>query len=142
MGNRIPERSLLENIGILELRVWLGVVLFAKHGLEKIVHFNEMRQHFPDPLHVGPAIGFLCAFTADAICSILILVGLFTRIAVLIVLINLAVVFYFMHNLSFAGDHAEVVYLYLGGYLAILFLGPGRYSFDSLLYRQGRVQRW
>lgn len=117
--------------GLLVLRVWLGVVLFTKHGLEKILHFSMMRQHFPDPIGVGPTVGLVFALLSDAICSVLIALGLFTRLAALFEVINLLVIFIFMHRFSFMEEHAEVVYLYLGGYLAIFLCGPGKYSVDA-----------
>src|ERR1700742_1733739 len=119
----VAEQSSFVNFGLLVLRVWLGVSLFAKHGLEKIIHFSQMRQHFPDPIHVGPTVGLIFALLADAVCSVLIALGLFTRLAALIEVINLLVIFLFMHHFSFAEEHAETVYLYLGSYLAILLCG-------------------
>lgn len=119
--------------GLLMLRVWLGVSLLVKHGLEKILHFDKMRQHFPDPIGVGPTVGLLFALLSDAICSVLIALGVFTRLAALFEVINLLVIFVFMHRFSFMQEHAETVYLYLGGYLTILLCGPGRFSIDSRL---------
>src|ERR1700744_2854819 len=132
----VQEESPAVSAGLLIFRVWLGVVLFAKHGLEKLLHFSALQQHFPDPIHIGPTAGLVCALVADAICSVLIALGLFTRLAALVEVINLLVVFIFMHHFSFAEEHAEVVYLYLGGYLALLFCGAGRYSVDSVIWRK------
>ena len=119
------------DIAILVLRLWVGFALFAKHGIEKFANFSQMQQHFPNPLHVGSTFSLSFALLADGICSLLIIVGFATRLAALFVVINLLVVFITMHHFSFAQEHAELVYLFLGSVLSIFIAGPGRYSVDS-----------
>lgn len=122
--------------GILCLRVWFGLSLFLKHGWEKPTHFAQMAQHFPDPLHIGPVPSLLFALTSDAICSILVLFGLATRWAALWVFVNIFVAWSFVHHFQFFGrgaEHGETVVLYLGGFLAMAILGPGRFSLDYKL---------
>jgi putative oxidoreductase len=123
----------LVNIGLLILRIWLGAGLFVKHGLEKVIHFPEMAAHFPDPIHVGMKTGLIFALLSDALCSLLVVAGLFTRLAALIIIINLLVVFGFINHLSFMADQAELVYTYLGGFLVLLFTGAGKFSVDARL---------
>jgi putative oxidoreductase len=120
------------DFGLLILRVWFGISLFVMHGIEKIFHFHDMLlKPFPDPLHIGAGIGLAFALLSDGICSLLVLFGLFTRLASAIIVINLLVVFIFLHGFSFHQDHAQLVYVYLGGYLTILASGAGKYSIDS-----------
>jgi putative oxidoreductase len=121
--------------GLLVLRVWMGISLFVMHGIEKLFHFHNMIGHFPDPLHVGALTGLIFATLSDGISSLLVMLGLATRLSALIIVINLLVVFAFMHGFSFQQDHAQLVYVYLGGYLAILLAGPGKFSLDHLLSR-------
>jgi putative oxidoreductase len=42
-----------------------------------------MQQHFPDPVGIGSTASLLFALIADGICSILIILGLFARLAAL-----------------------------------------------------------
>ena len=128
--NSLPFRI---DIALLILRIWLGATLFAKHGLEKVLHFSQMSEHFPDPIHVGVKTGLVFALIADALCSVLVAIGLFTRLAALIIVINLLVVFAFMHHFSFQEDHAELVFVYLGSFLVLIFTGAGRFSVDAHL---------
>lgn len=121
--------------GLLVLRVWMGLVLFSKHGLEKILFFSAMEKNFPDPIGIGPTAGLAFALLSDSICSILVTIGIFTRFAAAIVVANLVVVFALMHDLSFAEEHAEIVFMYLGSYLAILIAGAGRYSVDNIFLK-------
>lgn len=122
--------------GLLCLRVCFGLSLFLKHGWEKPTNFARMAEHFPDPLHVGPVPSLLFALISDAICSILVLLGLGTRWAALWSFVNIFIAWSFVHHFQYFGrgaDHGEAIVLYLGGLLAIAIMGPGRFSFDSKL---------
>ncbi len=121
------------DLALLILRIWFGLSLFVKHGIEKLTGFHNMLQHFPDPIHIGPLPGLIVATLSDGICSVLVMIGLLTRVSSGIIVINLFVVFTFMHGFSFSQEHAQLVYLYLGGYLAIFLAGPGRYSIDGMI---------
>jgi putative oxidoreductase len=121
------------DIAFLILRVWVGASLFVKHGLEKILHFQSMATHFPDPIHVGPKVGLIYALITDALCSVLVAVGFVTRLASFLIVVNLLVVFGFIHHFSFMEDNAELVYLYLGTFIVLIFTGGGRYSIDAQL---------
>lgn len=122
--------------GLLILRVWFGVVLFCKHGVEKIVGFKAMQASFPDPIGIGATPGLVFAFITDVICSIMLILGLYTRLVAFLQTMNLLIVFIFLHRFSFAEEHAEIVYLYLGGFLVLFFCGPGRHSIDLKFLRR------
>ena len=121
------------DLALLILRLWAGISLFGKHGIEKFTNFSQMQQHFPNPLHVGVTVSLIFALISDGICSLLVMLGIATRLAALFIVINLLVVFITMHHFSFGQDHAELVYVYLGCYLTIMFAGAGKYSVDSRL---------
>jgi putative oxidoreductase len=125
-----------QDLGLLLLRVCAGAVLFLRHGWEKPTNFDMMAAHFPDPVHIGPHASLLFALASDAICSVLVAVGLATRWASLVVLINIGVAWAFVHHFLFFGraaDHGEICALYLAIYLALLVAGPGRFSVDAHL---------
>ena len=64
------------DLALLVLRVWLGLGVFVKHGIEKITGFSKMQEHFPDPIGIGSAASLSFALVSDAICSILVIIGL------------------------------------------------------------------
>ena len=128
--NFIPVNA---DIALLVLRVWVGIGVFVKHGIEKFVNFDQMQQHFPNPIGVGPTASLLFALIADGICSILIIFGLTTRLAALLAVINLFVAFAFLFKFSLSKAPAELAYVYLGGFIVILLAGPGKYSIDQRL---------
>jgi putative oxidoreductase len=120
------------NIGLLILRVGAGLSLFLKHGVEKLTGYSTMVQHFPDPIHIGAHAGLAFALLSDGICSLLVVVGLFTRPAAAVILINLLTAFFFVHHAAFfSNGHVELVWVYMAVFGAILFTGPGRFSIES-----------
>ncbi|QES90100.1 DoxX family protein [Rhizosphaericola mali] len=119
------------DFALLVLRLWAGLSLFVKHGIEKFTDFPGMLSRFPDPIHIGAAPSLTFALISDAICTVLIAIGWFTRIAAAFEVINLLVIFITLHSFSFMQEHAEIVYLYLGIYITIFFSGPGKYSLDK-----------
>jgi len=125
----LPESS---DLALLLMRVGFGLSLFLKHGLEKLTGYSQMVTHFPNPLGMGAHASLAYALLSDGICSLLVLLGVGTRLAALVIVINLSVVFFLVHHAAFFRDgHVELVFVYLTGFVAILLAGAGRYSLDS-----------
>jgi putative oxidoreductase len=123
--------------GLLILRVFAGLSLFLNHGWEKLTRYSIMVQHFPDPIHIGAHASLAFALLSDGICSVLVILGLATRPATIIILINLLTVFFFMdHAVFFShfGD-GQLVWVYIAAFAAVLIAGPGRLSIDAYLRR-------
>ncbi|HET9086655.1 MAG TPA: DoxX family protein [Acidobacteriaceae bacterium] len=118
------------DIGLLLLRVISGLSLFIKHGVEKLTNHAHMASHFPDPVHIGRHPSFLVAMVSDAICSMLVVLGLGTRVAAFIIFMNLGVALYFVHHLAFRTEHAEMMVAYMAGFVTLVFTGAGRFSLD------------
>lgn len=120
------------SIGILVIRVLVCGMLFRCHGWEKLVGYNLMVHGFHNPLHLGSHISLAYAMLADGICSVLIALGLFTRPAALIVVVNFLVIFALIHPGS------ELVWNYGAVFLGILISGPGRFSLDARFFRTAK----
>ncbi len=127
-------RSSANDLGLLLLRIFLGGSLFLRHGLEKITHFHQMSAHFPNPIHLGSHASLVYALISDAVCSLLTVLGLGARVAALVIAVNLGVVFCLVHHFAFWRGDGELVIVYLGGFLALLFTGAGRFSLDWKLW--------
>jgi putative oxidoreductase len=122
------------NAGLLILRVCAGLSLFLKHGWEKLSGYSMMVQHFPNPIHIGAHASLTFALLSDGICSILIVLGLATRPAATVILINLLTVFFLVHRAAFfSSAHVELVLVYIAAFAAILLCGPGKFSLDARL---------
>jgi putative oxidoreductase len=71
---------------------------------------------------------------SDGICSVLVMIGLATRPAASIILINLLTAFFFVHHAAYFSDaHVELVALYIIIFATLLCTGPGRFSIDARL---------
>lgn len=129
-------------IGLAQLRIVTGLVLFLRHGWEKRPsHWAQFMAHFPDPLHIGSHPSFLIAFVSDFICAWLLVLGLGTRWAALFCLGNIFVAWAFVHHFAFFGEgpqagHGELIVLYLTALAAMFLCGPGAASLDGLIGRK------
>jgi putative oxidoreductase len=129
----VPSKT---DFGLLALRVCFGLSLFLKHGWEKPTTFSRMAGHFPNPVHIGPVPSLLFALVSDAICSVLVILGLGTRWAAALIFVNIFVAWSLVHHFQFFGhgaDHGELMVLYLGGFLTLLIAGPGWFSLDRII---------
>jgi putative oxidoreductase len=127
--------SATTSFGVLVLRV-AGLSLFLKHGWEKLSGYSTMVQHFPDPIHIGAHASLAYALFSDGICSVLIILGLATRLAAAVILINVLTAFVFVHHAAyFSNSHLELLALYIIIFATLLFTGAGRFSIDERLRR-------
>ncbi len=122
----------LASFGLLLLRLTIGA-LMIHHGQEKLADPQQFANtyvaslHLPFPLFFAYAAGF-----SELIGSWLVILGLFTPLGALALSGTMTVAAY--QHISTAGFNIyvlELVLLYLGGSLALLFNGPGRFSFDA-----------
>lgn len=121
--------SVATSIGLLVLRLGAGGLLVALHGADKLLHFSDKKDSFPDPLSIGPQISLFLAGSAEGVCAAAVALGLFTRLACLPVIATMAVAAFVFH----AGDPIaarEMALLYLIPFTALAFTGPGRFSVD------------
>lgn len=119
------------DVGLLVLRLWLGLSLLCLHGWMKLTHFSQMSGRFPDPLHIGTLPSLFLTVLTETLVALLLMIGLATRWAALIIAFDMVVAFTLVHKLSLSGPGSgELAWMYLGIAVAILIAGPGRYSID------------
>jgi putative oxidoreductase len=125
-------------IALLLLRLGAGGMLLAGHGWEKLVSFPDKSAAFPDPLGVGSPLSLSLAVFAEVACSLLVVLGVRTRLAAVPPLVTMLVAAFVVH----AGDpwaKKELALLYALPFLTLVIVGGGRYSVDALL--AGRPRR-
>lgn len=124
--------------GLLILRLVFGLVLFYGHGFEKLsVILSGQKIQFMDPIGIGASTSYYMAGFAEGICAILLMLGLFSRIATLILSLNFLVIFIF--HAFIVGDGfpiLELRFFYLFSFIALTFTGPGKFSLDYILFRR------
>jgi putative oxidoreductase len=110
------------DVGLLLLRLWLGASMFTLHGLGKVERLQADPVQFADPFGFGPG------------ASLLLALGLGTRWAALALSVTMATAFVFAHGMALSGERSgELPFVYAAGFVAILVMGPGRYSVDARL---------
>ncbi len=116
----------------LVLRLGLGIIMLGAHGYVKLQHFSKFSGSFADPFHVGSVTSLSLDIFAEFFCSCLIILGLFTRLACIPLIIAMIVALFYAHHADVFGM-GERATLFLAGYIALLFLGPGKVSVDRLI---------
>jgi putative oxidoreductase len=127
--------SLGTSLALLTLRLWLGMTMLINHGAGKLKDFSHLTSVFPDPLKIGHGASLTLAVFAEVVASILLVVGLTTRFAALVLTVNMAVAFFVVHKRALSGDHSgELAFIYMACYVALLLAGPGRMSVDKSVF--------
>ena len=128
MGSKSGDTPL--SLGLLALRVGAGLLLLLGHGLPKLLHFSERAARFADPLHVGHAASLVLVLIAEVACSTLVVLGLWTRFALIPILIFFGVaIFVQLGGAPF--DDRELAMIYAVPFVALALTGPGRFSVDA-----------
>ena len=119
------------NFSMLVLRLSFGLLMIAQHGMDKLMHFTERANGFYDPFGTGSKTALILAIFAEVFCSFFVVLGLFTRIAVIPLIILMCFAFLGANKAVFMSG--ELALLYLSVYIVLLFLGPGRVSVDGMI---------
>jgi putative oxidoreductase len=126
------------DVGLLLLRVVFGGALILAHGWPKLANLVSADPSFADPLGIGPVPSLFLAGVAESVFAALVVVGAFTRVAVLPVLVTMFVALFVVHGADpFAQQ--EKAALFGAAFAALLITGPGRISVDRLLWGRSRA---
>jgi putative oxidoreductase len=138
MANSAAARAATDggDLGRLILRVVLGVLILF-HGVSKITGGNGFVTGALAKLGLPEGIGYL-VYIGEVVAPLLLIVGAWTRVAALVVAINMVVALLLAHTTQFftlarTGGYAlELQAMYLFTALAVAFLGAGRYSLGGV----------
>ena len=96
------------------------------------MNFSSMSGQFGDPFGVGRTPSLVLAIIGEVVCSSLLVLGLFTRVAALGAAITRGTAFWLVHGGKLMGDgNGELAFLYLGGVVALFLAGGGKFSLDA-----------
>lgn len=119
-----------ENFGIFVLRVSVGSLMLLGHGLPKLMDYHDNYDSFPDPLGIGNNISFFFTVFAEVVCSGALILGLFTRLAVIPLIATMLIAILVIH-VDDPWPKKEFAIMYLLPYITLYFTGSGEYSMDK-----------
>lgn len=119
------------NVGMLVLRVFLGLVLIG-HGYQKLIQFHGLKDKFMNFMHLGSTTSLVLIIFAEFFCSFLLIIGLLTRLAAIPVLIGMGVVFFVASDADLF-QNGERGGVYMAAAFLLLMVGPGKISMDGIL---------
>ncbi len=128
----VNNATAVNDIAILIARAGIAILMLT-HGIPKMMMlFSGAAVQFPGVMGMSAELSLGLAVLAEVACSILLLAGLGTRLAVIPLIMTMLVAALFIH----AADpfvKQEPAFQYLLVYVVLLFTGSGRYSMDYLL---------
>jgi putative oxidoreductase len=122
------------NLMFLVLRVAISAFMLT-HGygkLQSALAGGEIQ--FMDPFGLGQAASLYLAVFAEFFCSIFLILGFATRLAVIPLIVTMLVAVLIAHG-SDPFEKKEMALHYLVVYLVILVCGAGKYSLDYFISR-------
>lgn len=119
------------NTAMLLMRIIFGVLMMS-HGYDKLSGFTETARNMPSLFGMGSTVTTALVVFAEFFCALFIILGLFTRLAAIPLIITMAYAVFKAHNSDVFGD-GEHAMLYLGAFLTLLIIGPGKISVDGMI---------
>ena len=119
------------NIAMLLLRICAGTLIMAR-GYNKMVQFAEMKTKFMNFMGIGSTLTLSLVIFAEFFCSIFLIIGLFSRLATIPLIIAMSVALFKAHDADVFGKGQSAA-LFLLCFLTLLLCGPGKASVDGIL---------
>ena len=79
------------NIAMLVLRAGLGIMMIP-YGYQKLIHFAERKDRFMNFMGIGSTTSLILVIFAEVICTSLLILGLLSRFAALVLVILTSVI--------------------------------------------------
>lgn len=120
------------NTALFQLRLAFGIPLLTHHGLPLLRDFEHASHNFLPLFGLSSEFSFVLALLGQVACPLLVILGLWTRIAATGATFAMAVAFGLVHGATFAGEQSgELPYLYMSAFAAVAVAGPGRFAIDA-----------
>lgn len=123
------KNTLQANIGLALLRIVPSVMMLT-HGIPKFNKLISGNFEFGDPIGIGATPSLFLSVIGEVICPILIIIGLKTRIMAIPPAITMLIAGFIVHSDDPFGTKEKAL-MYLVIFIAIILLGPGKFSIDK-----------
>ncbi len=135
----MPNYQTATSFGLLILRVTFGCMMLV-HGWQKLSGFSAMAETFPDPIGMGSRLSLISTIGAEFGCSLLLILGLATRLAAMPLAFTMIVALFLVHA-NDPWQTKELAAVYLATYVSLIFIGPGQFSIDHLWWNKRKSSR-
>ena len=126
-------------MALLLFRVFAGCIMLP-FGMTKIEDYDRYCvDFFGDPIGIGMIPSLWLTIFAQIPCAIALILGLFSRPAATVLAINMAVAVKYHWNDPLATVSLPIVFLAM--YVLLMLTGGGRFSLDSLIFKQKTGRR-
>jgi len=133
--------SVPKDIILLAVRVFVGFAMLS-HGFPKLQMLLEGGKiEFFDFIGLGPTVTLVLAVIAEFVCSILLILGLFTRISLGFLIFTMAIAAFVVHGAD-PFEKKEMSLIYLSVYLLLMVFGAGKVSVDHMIEKRKRASDW
>src|SRR5690625_1964926 len=127
------DTNVSSQLSILILRIGAGGLLLT-HGIPKLLRVLDGNFGFADPIGLGPELSLILVIFAEVFCAAFVIIGLWTRPALIALIINMVVITFIAH----ADDpfsSKELQMFFLVAWITLFLSGPGIYSLDQQIGR-------
>lgn len=132
--------SVVKDIALLVVRVFIGFAMLS-HGFPKMQMLIDGKSDFYDFLGMGPQLSLGLTVFAEFVCSIFLILGLFSRIASGFLIFTMVIAGFVVHAADpFAKQELSMVYLAV--YLLLMVFGVGKVSVDYMIEKRKRANDW
>ncbi|MET3036736.1 DoxX family protein [Chryseobacterium sp. NRRL B-14859] len=139
--NNSNSGSVPKDIIIFLVRVFVGFAMLS-HGFPKLqMLLAGGKIEFFDFMGLGPQISLILTVFAEFVCSILLILGLFTRVSLGFLIFTMAIAAFFVHGAD-PFEKREMSLIYLSVYLLLMATGPGKLSVDHMIEKRKRASDW
>lgn len=139
--NNSNSSSIPKDIIILAVRVFVGFAMLS-HGYPKLqMLLAGGKIEFFDFLGMGPLVTLILTVLAEFVCSILLILGLFTRVSLGFLIFTMVIAGFVVHGAD-PFEKREMSLIYLSVYLLLMIIGAGKVSVDHLIERRKRASDW
>jgi putative oxidoreductase len=114
------------DLALLFLRVSASLLVLFVHGLPKALHVRAQLGVIEDPLHLGGAFTLAFAIFAEVVCPVLMMLGVFTRLAAMPILVVTAVALTLVHP-DWTLEQGQFAWMLLILFGTVAIGGAGRY---------------